>query len=204
MHLLLSTAHLLCPPIDEAISEGYTCLAECWGDSYCQSDSGSDNTLCCATSTCGQQCLPAFNTPYHQPVLKCPELVPDTIDACYEECGGEMGECSGLDELCCYNGCGHSCTTGVRVTPACQANLDSRNGTHLIGAYVPQCDETGDFTPVQCHGSTGYCWCVRPDTGEPVGRTPVRFSQPECNSKLLPFASFILETILPVYVYICS
>jgi len=30
----------------------------------------------------------------------------------------------------------------------------------LGGPFVPQCDRTGQYEPLQCHGSTGYCWCV--------------------------------------------
>uniref|UniRef100_A0A4W5K2F4 Thyroglobulin type-1 domain-containing protein n=1 Tax=Hucho hucho TaxID=62062 RepID=A0A4W5K2F4_9TELE len=29
-----------------------------------------------------------------------------------------------------------------------------------IGAYIPTCDHAGQYTPKQCFGSTGYCWCV--------------------------------------------
>ncbi|XP_031647504.1 saxiphilin-like [Oncorhynchus kisutch] len=29
-----------------------------------------------------------------------------------------------------------------------------------IGAYTPTCDAAGRYTPEQCSGSTGYCWCV--------------------------------------------
>lgn len=39
---------------------------------------------------------------------------------------------------------------GVQVQAAAQ----------MPGAYVPQCDEQGGFMPVQCSGSTGFCWCV--------------------------------------------
>ena len=36
-----------------------------------------------------------------------------------------------------------------------------------LGAFVPQCDGAGQYEPLQCHGSTGYCWCV--DTaGAPI------------------------------------
>ncbi|XP_077999329.1 testican-1-like [Glandiceps talaboti] len=30
----------------------------------------------------------------------------------------------------------------------------------LPGAFIPACDEMGFFAGVQCHSSTGYCWCV--------------------------------------------
>ena len=34
------------------------------------------------------------------------------------------------------------------------------NATGLIGEFVPQCEEDGSYSPVQCWSSTGYCWCV--------------------------------------------
>ena len=30
----------------------------------------------------------------------------------------------------------------------------------LIGAYVPSCRPDGHYSPLQCHGSTGICWCA--------------------------------------------
>uniref|UniRef100_A0A3B5Q4M3 Thyroglobulin type-1 domain-containing protein n=1 Tax=Xiphophorus maculatus TaxID=8083 RepID=A0A3B5Q4M3_XIPMA len=44
----------------------------------------------------------------------------------------------------------------------CERHRDriQTNGLPLVGAYVPQCDENGLYVPEQCHGSTGYCWCV--------------------------------------------
>ena len=35
-------------------------------------------------------------------------------------------------------------------------------GSNNIGQYVPQCDEEDKtkFKLLQCHGSTGYCWCA--------------------------------------------
>ncbi|XP_035379703.1 testican-1 isoform X2 [Electrophorus electricus] len=46
----------------------------------------------------------------------------------------------------------------------CQNELNrihsqSRRKT-LIGAYIPRCAEDGYFKSMQCHGSTGQCWCV--------------------------------------------
>jgi hypothetical protein len=28
------------------------------------------------------------------------------------------------------------------------------------GRFVPACASTGEYQQVQCHQSTGYCWCV--------------------------------------------
>ena len=52
-----------------------------------------------------------------------------------------------------------------------------------MGAYIPQCDENGNFTSLQCHGSTGMCWCVDTKTGKPL-TTPVMAEQPDCDSIL--------------------
>ncbi|XP_054166762.1 proteoglycan Cow-like [Oppia nitens] len=30
----------------------------------------------------------------------------------------------------------------------------------LLGAYTPQCDIQGFYKPMQCHSSSGMCWCV--------------------------------------------
>ena len=34
------------------------------------------------------------------------------------------------------------------------------NASGLIGEFIPQCEDDGSYSPVQCWGSTGYCWCV--------------------------------------------
>ena len=50
------------------------------------------------------------------------------------------------------------------ATGPCHAEL-ATSGTGL-GAYKPQCTATGQYKSVQCHGSTGYCWCVTSDGKE--------------------------------------
>ncbi|XP_026157559.1 nidogen-2 [Mastacembelus armatus] len=60
----------------------------------------------------------------------------------------------------------------------------SPEGYPIVGDYVPQCDDNGQYTPLQCHGSTGHCWCVdsrgqeRPGTKTPPGAPPVDCDRP--------------------------
>ena len=41
-----------------------------------------------------------------------------------------------------------------------KANGASDNEPPLIGAFGPSCKVNGDYEEIQCHGSTGFCWCV--------------------------------------------
>ncbi|XP_030194017.1 uncharacterized protein LOC115529424 isoform X3 [Gadus morhua] len=52
----------------------------------------------------------------------------------------------------------------------------------VIRSYVPTCDDDGNFTPMQCSGSKGYCWCVNIYTGVeiPRPRTPPGKMPPRC------------------------
>ena len=34
------------------------------------------------------------------------------------------------------------------------------NATGLMGEFIPQCEDDGSYSPMQCWWSTGYCWCV--------------------------------------------
>lgn len=50
--------------------------------------------------------------------------------------------------------------------------------------HIPQCDDQGNFMPLQCHGNTGFCWCVDqngqevPGTQTPPGSTPPHCGPP--------------------------
>ena len=37
------------------------------------------------------------------------------------------------------------------------------NATGSIGEFIPQCEEDGSYSAIQCWFSTGYCWCVDED-----------------------------------------
>ena len=55
------------------------------------------------------------------------------------------------------------CYLSVEARPKskCEKERDAvTNGPLLVGAFTPQCESDGSYSAVQCHGSTGYCWCV--------------------------------------------
>ncbi|KAF5901726.1 nidogen-2 isoform X1, partial [Clarias magur] len=84
-----------------------------------------------------------------------------------------------------------NCDAPERPKTQCEHHRDSVQrqsqveGLPLIGAYVPQCDEEGRYRSQQCHGSTGYCWCVdsrgqeRAGTHTPPGTPPANCDTPE-------------------------
>lgn len=46
--------------------------------------------------------------------------------------------------------------------------------------FLPQCDASGEFTPVQCYGETSYCWCVDKDGREVPGTRSHDRVKPAC------------------------
>lgn len=50
------------------------------------------------------------------------------------------------------------------------------SGGLLVGADKPECENNGDYKLKQCHGSTGYCWCVETKTGVEIPGTKKRGS----------------------------
>lgn len=63
----------------------------------------------------------------------------------------------------------HCLPPGSLGLTACQAaQLQALPG----GGYVPRCTAAGGWTPRQCHGGTGFCWCVGPN-GTEIGGTRV-------------------------------
>jgi len=52
----------------------------------------------------------------------------------------------------------------------------------IVGVYVPECDEQGNYRPLQHHGSTGYSWCVDEHGREiPGTNTPPGKPHPDCS-----------------------
>ncbi|XP_045072521.1 equistatin-like [Coregonus clupeaformis] len=54
-------------------------------------------------------------------------------------------------------------------------------------AYIPTCDCKGQYTPEQCWGSTGSCWCVTCNgqkikgTETPPGTAPIKCATLICS-----------------------
>ncbi|KAK2165135.1 hypothetical protein LSH36_54g02068 [Paralvinella palmiformis] len=46
--------------------------------------------------------------------------------------------------------------------------------------FVPECEPTGLYRPEQCHTGKGICWCVDPDTGNPIPGTSTQNLKPNC------------------------
>ncbi|CAL8297236.1 unnamed protein product [Arctogadus glacialis] len=70
--------------------------------------------------------------------------------------------------------------------PSCdqerQSALEEARQNPREAIFIPDCGSAGLYKPVQCHQSTGYCWCVLVDTGRPIPGTSTRYQIPECDS----------------------
>lgn len=70
--------------------------------------------------------------------------------------------------------------------PSCdqerQSALDESRLNPREAIFIPDCGPGGLYQPVQCHQSTGYCWCVLVDTGRPIPGTSTRYQTPECDN----------------------
>ena len=56
----------------------------------------------------------------------------------------------------------------------------SSNGLQPVSRFVPQCDDDGSYSKIQCWASTGYCWCAD-ENGTELEGTRVR-GKPTCPS----------------------
>ncbi|KAK2158701.1 hypothetical protein LSH36_165g04022 [Paralvinella palmiformis] len=85
------------------------------------------------------------------------------IDSCDHDKDGTLSD---REWCCCFADVLPPCLTEMKKVPATLTMgepivlPDFDVGFFSVGAFVPQCDSDGFYKPVQCHGSTGYCWCV--------------------------------------------
>lgn len=55
-----------------------------------------------------------------------------------------------------------------------------------LGRFKPQCDENGNYLPLQCYGSIGYCWCVYPNGTEVPNTRSHGHPHHNCSGKQWP------------------
>jgi hypothetical protein len=76
--------------------------------------------------------------------------------------------------------------TDLRAKTKCELDQEEKQRQLLVGAYIPQCEEDGSYSRIQCHGSTGYCWCSDGD-GNKMVETEVRYERPNCSEGEIPY-----------------
>ncbi|XP_074079062.1 nidogen-1 [Macrotis lagotis] len=137
-------------------------------------------------------CLPGFLGDGHacQDVDECQQnrCHPDAF--CYNSPGSFVCQCKPG-----YQGNGFQCTPGEVEKTRCQRQREHILGSvgatdsqwpRPVGQFVPECDEHGHYVPMQCHHSSGYCWCVDRDGNEIDGTRTGPGMRPPCLSTVAP------------------
>uniref|UniRef100_G1RPG6 Nidogen-2 n=1 Tax=Nomascus leucogenys TaxID=61853 RepID=G1RPG6_NOMLE len=165
------TCVLITPPANPCEDGSHTCAPA--GQARCVHHGGS--MFSCA-------CLPGYAGDGHQctDVDECSENRCHPAATCYNTPGSFSCRCQPG-----YYGDGFQCIpdSTSSLTPCEQQQRHAQAQYAYPGAqfHIPQCDEQGNFLPLQCHGSTGFCWCVDPDGHEVPGtQTPPGSTPPHC------------------------
>ncbi|XP_052589432.1 nidogen-2 [Peromyscus californicus insignis] len=173
------TCILIAPPSNPCLDGSHTCAPE--GQARCVHHGGS--SFSCA-------CLPGFVGTGHQcsDVDECAENRCHEAATCYNTPGSFSCRCQPG-----YHGDGFHCTSAtvpedsVSGPKLCERQQHYAQAQHAYPGsriHIPQCDDQGNFVPLQCHGSTGFCWCVDqngqevPGTQTPPGSTPPHCGPP--------------------------
>ncbi|KAL1780690.1 nidogen-2 [Sigmodon hispidus] len=173
------TCILIAPPSNPCLDGSHTCAPE--GQARCIHHGG--RSFSCA-------CLPGFVGTGHQcsDVDECAENRCHEAAACYNTPGSFSCHCQSG-----YHGDGFHCTSatvpddsvsGLKPCEYQQRYAQAQHTSPGSRIHIPQCDEQGNFVPLQCHGNTGFCWCVDqnghevPGTQTPPGSTPPHCGPP--------------------------
>ncbi|XP_050988516.1 nidogen-2 [Labeo rohita] len=166
-----------CYDVDEC-AEG---LSSCSAHSYCVNLPGSHRCQCESGFEFG------FDGRTCQDVDECRDQPCHTQALCSNSPGSFQCQCQPG-----YHGDGFQChPQNGRPKTQCEHHRDSlqsgHGGVRPIGAFIPQCDEEGQYRPLQCHGSTGHCWCVDSRGQERAGtRTPPGTPSKNCDEPVRP------------------
>tara|TARA_Y100000768_G_scaffold286531_1_gene220843 strand:+ start:2614 stop:3942 length:1329 start_codon:yes stop_codon:yes gene_type:complete len=69
------------------------------------------------------------------------------------------------------------------IENCCDAMINANEECDGVGCYIPQCADSCEWLPMQCWGSTGYCWCVDDDGFEiPGSSMPSWQGLPACEN----------------------
>ncbi|XP_064427121.1 nidogen-2 isoform X4 [Mirounga angustirostris] len=171
------TCILLTPPPNPCEDGSHSCAPA--AQAQCIYHGGS--TFSCA-------CLPGYTGNGHQcsDVDECSENRCHPLATCYNTPGSFSCRCHPG-----YHGDGLKCTpdpsSGLKPCEQQQRHAQAQHTSTGSRLHIPQCDEQGRFLPLQCHGMTGFCWCVDPDGREVPGtRTPPGSMPPRCGPPGIP------------------
>uniref|UniRef100_A0A8C5YM83 Nidogen-2 n=1 Tax=Marmota marmota marmota TaxID=9994 RepID=A0A8C5YM83_MARMA len=170
------TCILIAPPPNPCEDGSHTCAPA--GQARCIHHGG--RTFSCT-------CLPGYAGNGHQcsDVDECTENRCHPAATCYNTPGSFSCRCQPG-----YQGDGFQCTpalvpedstSGLKPCEHQQRYAQAQHAYPGSRLHIPQCDEQGNFLPLQCHGSTGFCWCVDPNGREVPGtQTPPGSTPPHC------------------------
>uniref|UniRef100_A0A7N6F6Z0 Nidogen 1a n=1 Tax=Anabas testudineus TaxID=64144 RepID=A0A7N6F6Z0_ANATE len=105
-----------------------------------------------------------------------------------------------------YYGDGLHCSS-ERPKTQCEIHRDSilgvtqhgpRGPRPPVGQYIPTCDQYGAYEPMQCHSSSGYCWCVDQNGQEIPGSQAGPSSRPMCDVVPPPVGPTTRPTVHPL------
>ncbi|KAF5925874.1 hypothetical protein HPG69_002325 [Diceros bicornis minor] len=177
-----------CRPGYESVGDGRTCRVAapppnpCEDGSHSCAPAGRARCIHHGGSVFSCVCLPGYAGDGHQcsDVDECSESRCHPQAACHNTAGSFSCRCRAG-----YLGDGFQCTPEDPISGLKPCELQQRDAqaqlAHPGQLHVPQCDERGHFLPLQCHGSTGFCWCVDPEGHEVPGtRTPPGSTPPHC------------------------